>query len=113
MENFKNGAIMASVTFAPSLDNIAVKHDFEQRNIKMISSKGYYYLPDVNDKILLSSVDSKFALGCLNNIQNLQLKPGEIMIKNNAGALIKLLSNGDVQINSITITKSGEIKKQQ
>ena len=106
--------ILASVTFAPSAENVAVKHEFEQRNVKIIAPKGYYYLPEVDDKVLLSGIETNLVLGCLNFEdsaleQTQKLKPGEIVIQNNSGATIKLLSNGDVQINSLTITKSGEI----
>lgn len=120
MKEFSDSPILASVTFAPTVENVAVKHEFEQRNVKIVAPKGYYYLPDVDDRVLLSGIESKMALGCL-NFENskqdssckLSVKPGEILIQNNAGASIRLLTNGDVQINSLIITKSGEIKSKK
>lgn len=104
-----NTPIAATVTLASNHNNLAAFHVFEQRNIKLISPKGYYYLPNINDEILLSCVKTPFALGYVNNA-GAEIKPGEILIKNDSGAHIKLLSNGDIEINQVLITKSGEIK---
>lgn len=111
MNYFIDNNILASVTFAPSLDSIAASHEFEQRNINIISPKGFYYIPNPNDKILLSSIKNPLAIGCLTP-NNINILPGEILIKNDAGAYIKLLNNGDIEINSLKISKSGNIIKQ-
>ncbi len=108
MDTFENKSILASITFATSIDNIAAIHDFEQRNINIIAPKGYYYIPDIGDKILLSSIENRLSLGCLNKSE-VNILPGEILIKNNSGACIKLLNNGNVEINSLTISKEGKI----
>ena len=100
----------ATISFAPSLKELAVYHDFEQRNIDIAFPKGYYYLPNVNDKILLSSMSNPVLLGCIGN-KNINIKPGEIIIKNDSGAYIKLLTNGDIEINSLKITVDGKIIK--
>lgn len=109
MNYFIDNHVLASVTFASSPNSIAANHEFEQRNINIISPKGYYYLPNPNDKILLSSINNPLALGCLNQANNINITTGEIIIKNDSGAYIKLFNNGDVEINSLKITKDGKI----
>ncbi|MBP0979380.1 MAG: hypothetical protein J6C55_01885 [Oscillospiraceae bacterium] len=108
MNYFLDNNILASVTFASSLDSIAAYHEFEQRNINIVSPKGYYYIPKAGDKILLSSIQNPLALGCLNQ-SNINIAPGEIIIKNDSGAKIKLCNNGDIEINSLKINKDGKI----
>ena len=44
-----NTPIVATVTLASSTNNLAASHVFEQRNIKLIAPKGYYYIPNIND----------------------------------------------------------------
>lgn len=107
-----NTPIVATVTLASSTNNLAASHVFEQRNIKLISPKGYYYIPNINDELLLSCVKKPFALGYVNNF-SADISPGEILIKNDSGAYIKLLSNGDIEINKLLITQNGEIKHQK
>ncbi len=102
---------LACVTLA-NTQNVAACHEFEQRNIPTIAPKGYYYLPDVGDTILLSSTQEPFSLGCLNNSKT-KINKGEIIIKNNSGAYIKFLNNGDIEINSLIISKTGDIKNKK
>ena len=108
MYYFLDRPVLASVTLSSSPEKIAAKHEFEQRNINIISPKGYYYLPNINDNILLSSMESPFSLGCLNK-KAPKISPGEIIIKNDSGAYIKFHNNGDIEINSLIINKSGKI----
>ena len=102
--------ILAEVTFANSVNHIAALHSFEQRNIQLVSPKGYYYLPSVKDKILLTSSINPIATGCLLT-DKVKINQGEIIIKNESGGYIKLLSNGNVEINSMVITTEGKIMK--
>lgn len=107
-QNLNNASpSLACVTFA-NCKTIAASHEFEQRNILTIAPKGYYYLPDVGETILLSSTKEPYSLGCLNN-SKVKINQGEIIIKNNSGAYIKLLNNGDIEINSLIISKNGVI----
>lgn len=102
---------LATVSFANSPTTIAAIHDFEERNISLISPKGYYYLPSQGEKIsLLSTPSSTLAIGELVP-DNLPISKGEILIRNDFGAYIKLLANGSVEINSLIISPSGDISK--
>lgn len=108
MENNIKIPVIAKVVFAPTIKEIGVRHEFEQRNIRMLGPKGYNYLPTLGDEMVLSSMEEAIGLGCINKGDE-EIKAGEIVIKNDSGAKIRLLNNGDIEINKVRITKKGKI----
>ena len=101
------GATVAQVTFSEAGDFGAVGAA-EYRGIPVFSPKGVAYRPSEGDNLLILPVDGVDA--CIGTLAFTEgLKAGELRLTSAGGAKIWLKNNGDVVINDVVITKSGEL----
>ena len=101
------GATVAQVTFSEAGD-FGAAGAAEYRGVPVFSPRGVSYRPSEGDNLLLLPVDGADA--CIGTLAYTDgLAAGELRLSSAGGAKIWLKINGDVAINGVVITKSGEI----
>ena len=80
----------------------------EQRDISLFAPRGMRYRPAEGDNLLMISGEGRdVCAGVLSKTGG--LLPGEMEICGPAGSYIKFMQSGDIIINGLIITKSGEM----
>lgn len=103
----KSGATVAQVSFSESGSFGAVSAT-EQRGIPVFGPRGVAYRPCEGDNLLVLPADgTEVCAGVLCRSEG--LAAGELRLSSSGGASIWLKQSGDVVINDVTITKSGQI----
>lgn len=100
-------ATVAQVSFSEGEGYGAVSAA-EQRSLPVFCPRGIAYRPGEGDTLLLLPADGgNVCAGVLCDAGG--LAPGELRLASAGGAEICLRESGDVVINGVTITQSGEI----
>lgn len=74
----------------------------------VFAPRGISYLPCTGDHLLLLPAEgTSTCLGALSATAG--LAPGELRLRSSGGAELLLCANGDIRLNGVTITKSGQI----
>lgn len=102
-EKAENGSVTLS-----SNNTIETNSSIRVREITSYSPYGYASVPPVGEEVMLiPSADGQAIVGT--KIKATKLQSGEILITSSGGASIALKNDGSVVINSVVITKEGEI----
>jgi hypothetical protein len=103
----QQGATVAQVTFSEA-GNFGVVGASEYRGIPVFAPKGIAYRPCEGDNLLILPVDgTDVCIGALAYTDG--LAAGELRLSGPSGASLWLKNNGDVVINGLIITKTGQI----
>lgn len=83
------------------------------KNVKMTLPQGICVLPKEGDDVIVMPLENGeyIVLGTVYNrsLEGGSLNRGEILIKSEGGAYIKLKNNGEVEINGMIIDTNGQI----
>lgn len=102
------GATVAQVTYSEGGSYGAVS-SAEHRGVPIFAPRGIAYAPCEGDNLLMVDTDGADAcVGVLSAAEG--LNGGELSLSSAGGASIRLCNNGDIVLNGVTITKSGEIR---
>ena len=103
------GAYIAQVSYSESSGFGALRAS-EQRDIPIFAPRGIRYHPAEGDNMLMITGEGRdVCAGVLS--KSTGLLPGEMEICGPGGSYLKFRKNGEVVINGLTITKSGEMRK--
>ena len=106
----KPGAYIAQVSYSEGGDFGAL-WDSERRDIPLFAPRGMRYRPCEGDNLLMLPGESRdVCAGVLSHPGG--LLPGELEICGPNGSRIKLCENGDVILNGLIVTKSGDMRKE-
>jgi hypothetical protein len=79
----------------------------ESRGIAVFAPRGISYRPREGDRLLLLRADgTDVCVGCLATDM---LEPGELALASSGGARIHLKNNGEISLNGLTISATGQI----
>lgn len=102
------GATVAQVTFSEGGGFGAVS-SAERRGIPVFAPRGIAYVPCESDNLLMVEADgADVCAGVLSAADG--LGGGELKLSSAGGAYVKLCNNGDIELNGVVITKTGEIR---
>lgn len=100
-------ATVAQVSYADSGGFGAIGAG-EQRGIPVFAPRGIAYRPCEGDNLLLIPADG--AMTCAGVLSTGDsLAPGELRLSSSGGASIRLMANGEIDLNGLRITKDGQI----
>ena len=109
MRNQAYGARVGRVSLSDR-DGFGAVGAGERRELPVFTPRGMYSRPCEEDRVLLLSTGGGEACaGVL--CRTRELAPGEVCLFSDGGAEIVLKNNGDISLNGVIITKSGEILK--
>jgi len=101
------GATVAAVSFSEA-SGFGVVGASEYRGTPIFAPKGISYRPSEGDNLLILPVDgTDTCIGTLCSPSG--LAPGELRLASAGGASLVLNNSGDIVLNGVTITKSGQI----
>ncbi|MCL2068337.1 MAG: hypothetical protein FWH00_00400 [Oscillospiraceae bacterium] len=107
----KPGAYIAQVSYSEGGDFGAL-WDSERRDISLFAPRGMRYRPCEGDSLLMLPGEGQdVCAGVLSKSGG--LLPGELEICWPNGSRIKLCENGDILLNSVVITKDGELIRKE
>ena len=107
----RQGAYIAQVSYSGS-GGFGAMRDSERRDIPLFAPRGMRYRPAEGDNLLMIAGENRdVCAGVLS--QTTGLLPGELEICGPNGSRIKFTQSGDIVINGLTVTRKGEIIREE
>lgn len=92
-------------------EGYALTGEREHRGTPLCGSYGVYAVPPAGEEaVLLAGRGLELALGTVWSPGELGLEPGEVLLRSQGGAYLRLRNDGTVELNGLEIGPGGELR---